>query len=70
MNLDRFSQGLPDPQDTEVHSLTKCSNCGEEIYPDDDVYLVARQIYCTECNAVCLMPVEEALEQGGQGEAS
>ena len=34
MNLDRFSQGLPDPQDAEV--IGYCSYCGMEIYEGAD----------------------------------
>jgi len=30
MNLDRFSQGLPDLQDAKV--VAHCDNCGGEIY--------------------------------------
>ena len=38
MNLDRFSQGLPDPQDAEV--IAYCEGCGGEIYEGEDVYVV------------------------------
>ncbi len=36
VNLDRFSQGLPDPQETEVKAY--CEGCGGEIYQGEDVY--------------------------------
>ena len=38
MNLDRFSQGLPDPQDADV--LAYCDCCGKEIYEGEEVYIV------------------------------
>ena len=38
VNLNRFSQGLPDPQDAEV--MAYCEGCGGEIYPGEDVYVV------------------------------
>lgn len=38
MNLDRFSQGLPDPQ--EEKPITECAGCSLEVYPKDDVYVV------------------------------
>ena len=38
MNLDRFSQGLPDPQDADV--LAYCDSCGKEIYEGEEVYIV------------------------------
>ena len=36
MNLDRFSQGLPDPQEEEP--VGECEGCGGEIYASDLVY--------------------------------
>ena len=36
VNLDRFAQGIPDPQEAEV--MAYCEGCGEEIYPREDVY--------------------------------
>lgn len=38
MNLDRFSQGLPDPQDAKV--MAYCESCRREIYEGEDVYVV------------------------------
>ncbi len=38
VNLDRFAQGLPDPQDAEV--MAYCEGCGGEIYEGEDVYVV------------------------------
>ena len=37
VNLDRFAQGLPDPQN--VAPLQYCHACGGEIYPGEDVYV-------------------------------
>lgn len=36
--LDRFAQGLPDPQEAEV--LGYCDACGLEIYVDGDVWML------------------------------
>ena len=38
VNLDRFAQGLPDPQD--IAPITFCEGCDGEIYPGEDVYVV------------------------------
>ena len=38
VNLDRFAQGLPDPQEAEVKAY--CEGCGGEIYEGEDVYVV------------------------------
>ena len=46
MNLDRFSQGLPDPQDAEV--MAYCKGCGGEIYEGEDVYVVEGEILHAE----------------------
>jgi hypothetical protein len=66
MNFDRFSQGLPNPQDAEV--MAECAGCGGEIYAGEDVYVVNGVILHAEWD--CLyqyidpdrMTVEEALE--------
>ena len=65
MNLDRFSQGLPDPQDAEV--MAYCEGCGGEIYPGEDVYCVNGDILHMEWECLYryidpeLKTVEEAL---------
>jgi len=46
MNLDRFSQGLPDPQDADV--LAYCEGCGGEIYQGEEVYVVEGDILHAE----------------------
>lgn len=43
MNLDRFSWGLPDPQN--ILPVTYCAGCGGEIYPDELVWR-------TECGPI------------------
>jgi len=65
MNLDRFSQGLPDPQDADV--LAYCDCCGKEIYEGEEVYTVYDAVIHAEDE--CLfgyfgiekMTIEEAL---------
>ena len=66
MNLDRFSQGLPDPQEAEVKAY--CEGCGGEIYPDEDVYVVDGEILHNEWECLVryidpdVIPIEEALK--------
>lgn len=65
MNLDRFSQGLPDQQSANV--MAYCEGCGGEIYEGQDVYVVDNEILHAEWD--CLMQyiepehmtIEEAL---------
>ena len=45
MNLDRFSQGLPDPADMDV--VTHCDECDGEIYENDYVHVYEGQIFCS-----------------------
>ena len=65
MNLDRFSQGLPDPQEAEVKAY--CEGCGGEIYEGEDVYVVDGVILHAEWDCLYqyidpgFMTVEEAL---------
>jgi len=40
VNLDRFAQGLPDPQEAEVKAY--CEGCGGEIYEGEEVYIPRR----------------------------
>jgi len=68
MNLDMYSQGAPDPQ--AEAPVTKCDQCGREIYPDEDVYFIDGRILCTEFDSCLLeyidpelITVEEALEK-------
>jgi len=69
MNLDRFSQGLPDPQDADV--LAYCEGCGREIYEGEDVYRVGSDILHADRECLVqyiepdIMPVEEALGVAG-----
>lgn len=65
VDLDRFSQGLPDPQN--VAPLEQCQACGREIYPGEDVYILDG--YIIHATVDCLisfvkpgyMKIEEAL---------
>jgi len=65
MNLDRFSQGLPDPQNAEV--MAYCEGCGGEIYEGEDVYYANGAILHNDSDCLYqyinpqLMTVEEAL---------
>lgn len=65
VNLDRFAQGLPDPQEAEV--MTCCEGCGGEIYQGEDVYVVDGVILHAEWDCLYqyidpkLKTVEEAL---------
>lgn len=36
VNLDRFAQGLPDPQNADI--VYYCDACGGEIYDGEEVY--------------------------------
>jgi len=38
VNLDRFAQGPPDPQEADIKAY--CEGCGGEIYEGEDVYVV------------------------------
>jgi len=65
VNLDRFAQGLPDPQEAEV--MAYCEGCGGEIYEGEEVYVVDGEILHAEWECLVqyidpeLMTVEEAL---------
>ena len=66
VNLDRFAQGPPDPQEAEVKAY--CEGCGGEIYEGEEVYVVDGEVLLHaewECLVKYigpkLMTVEEAL---------
>ena len=65
VNLDRFAQGSPDPQEAEVKAY--CEGCGGEIYEGEDVYVVDGVILHAEWDCLYqyidpdFMTVEEAL---------
>lgn len=69
VNLDRFSQGLPDPQEAKV--MATCAGCKGEIYEREDVFLADGDIVHIDNNclarymrmnaSVRTMTVEEAL---------
>jgi len=63
MNLDRFAQGLPDPQDAEV--MAYCEGCGGEIYPGEDVYCVNGDIIHAEweCLVQYIDPEVKTIEE-------
>ena len=69
VNLDRFSQGLPDPQEAPV--MATCEACGGEIYEGELIWLIENEIihYRLECLERMLdlqaMTVEEGLLRGG-----
>ncbi len=64
-NLDRFAQGLPDPQDAPV--LANCEACSGEIYPGEYVYVLNECIVHADVNCLLAyldlkaMTIEEAL---------
>ncbi len=65
VNLDRFAQGLPDPQEAEP--VAECAGCCTEIYPGEDVYRVNGDILHADWECLYryidpdFMTVEEAL---------
>ncbi len=65
VNLDRFSQGLPDKQDAKV--MAECEACGGEIYEGEEVYMVNGEILHADLDCLKsfvnpdLMAIEEAL---------
>lgn len=63
MNLDRFSQGLPDPQEADVKAY--CTGCGGEIYENEDVYVVNGEILHKdlECLEQYIDPVIVTVEE-------
>jgi len=48
INLDRFSQGLPDPQEYEPKLLGECVYCKTEIYEGDIYVTLDGDYYCDE----------------------
>ncbi|QJC52753.1 hypothetical protein HGI30_15065 [Paenibacillus albicereus] len=48
IDLDRFAEGLPDPQELEPISIGECENnsCGKELYSDEYVYR-GSELYCS-----------------------
>jgi hypothetical protein len=63
VNLDRFAQGLPDPQD--IAPITFCEGCDGEIYPGEDVYVVDGCILHSdhECLIKYIDPEEKSIEE-------
>jgi len=65
MNLDRFSQGLPDPAEAKV--IAHCAACGSEIYAGEMAYKVDGEIVCDNWECVIgivdpeFVPAEEAV---------
>jgi hypothetical protein len=66
INLDRFSEGLPDPQDAPV--VRSCDGCGDEIYPGD-AYQDADtgKVYCErECAPADAELMEIEINEDGE----
>ncbi len=66
MNLDRFSQGLPDP--AEERPMATCDRCRCEIYPGDMVYVVEGDVLCGDACLVAAvgseyLSIEEVLDR-------
>ena len=58
-SLDRFAQGLPDPQEQEPQPVKNCINCGFEIYEDDEYFeFPSGEISCFDVD--CLAAIGEA----------
>lgn len=53
VNLDRFSQGLPDMQQYEPEPCGECESCGAKLYHLDDVYDTDFGITCADSD--CLL---------------
>lgn len=62
--MDRFSRGLPDPQDTEYEELS-CTACGCDIAAGDSIWNCDGDICCSADCAARYMGAEE----GTAGEA-
>lgn len=66
LTLDRFSQGLCDPQEAPV--VATCEACGGEIYEGELVYSISGDIIHPDCLAehtgAVLMSVEDAAGVG------
>jgi len=63
MNLDRFSQGMPDPQEAKV--MAYCKGCVKEIYEGEDVYVVDGEILHAEweCLVQYIDPEVKTIEE-------
>ena len=65
VNLDRFAQGPPDPQEAEV--MAYCEGCEGEIYEGEEVYVVENAILHADWDCVVqyidpeVKTIEEAL---------
>ena len=63
VSLDRFAQGLPDPQEAPV--MAECAGCGGEIYPGEDVYDINGDITHAdwECLYQYIEPERKTIEE-------
>ena len=63
MNLDRFSQGMPDPQEAKV--MAYCKGCVKEIYEGEDVYVVDGNVLHaeTDCLVMYINPEHTTIEE-------
>jgi hypothetical protein len=59
-NLDRFSQGLPDPQQQPI--IEECCHCGREMHEGEPAFLFDDEIFCDD---ECI--VEYALSRAAHG---
>jgi hypothetical protein len=61
--LDRFEQGLPDPQSLEP--VDECATCQSELYNGEDAWRYDGDLYCSlKCLADGLGAVELKIEKG------
>lgn len=59
INLNRFAQGLPDPQD--VAPVEFCEACGGEIYPGEDVYVLDGYIFHRDPDCLLIYMLESGM---------
>lgn len=52
VNLDRFTQGRPDPQQQPAAIVAKCEACGASIFLGDDAVESGGEYFC---DFVCFM---------------
>ncbi|GIO09706.1 hypothetical protein J31TS6_57340 [Brevibacillus reuszeri] len=67
INLDRFSEGLPDSQQLPNEPVDECANdaCQVDIHQGDKVWKFDGDLYCSgKCLAKAVGAVEMTIEKG------
>ncbi len=62
--LDRFAQGLPDPQAYEPEPWAVCEGCGRDIYPGEDCIDLDGSICCDDMDCFIKMTGAQRKEAG------